>query len=71
MTELVSQEHDARPTRARDVIKARVVKELPALRNMVVPEGVQPLNVGFFQLEAMRSRTSAKGRRVARAKVRG
>lgn len=42
--------------------KARIaarVKGMLAVLPSVVTEGVQPLNVGFFKLEAMRNRTVA------------
>jgi hypothetical protein len=56
------------PNAAR--IKARVAK-FCASDAPVVPEGVRPLNPGFFTLERMRSSAVAKVRAIKRGKIKG
>jgi hypothetical protein len=51
-------------------ISARVAK-FCACDAPVVPEGVQPLNPGFFRLERMRSAQVTKVRAAKRGKLKG
>lgn len=62
-----------RKPRKREQIAARVVKEMRRIKVAKVrgEDGVQPLNVGFFQLEALRTRKVAKAKTAKRAVVKG
>jgi hypothetical protein len=61
----------ARKPRKKELIQARIARELANLEKPVLREGVQPLNPGFFVLETIRSKTVAKKKLAARAKMKG
>lgn len=56
---------------AARVARFGVPEQRPRLGLVGMKEIVQPLNPGFFQLEALRQATVAKKRGKTRAKVRG
>jgi hypothetical protein len=61
----------ARKPRKREAVHARLSRELSRL-NMPAPrEGVQPLNPGFFRLEAIRANGIAKKKDEVGKKVKG
>ena len=60
-----------RAPRKKEMIQARVARELANLEKPIPREGVQPLNPGFFRLEAIRARTIAKKKADVETKVKG
>jgi hypothetical protein len=52
----------------RQEVAARVVKEA---KHVAYRPGVQPLNPGHFQLEAMRNKSVAKNKAAVRRQARG
>lgn len=60
-----------RKARRKDVVAARVQRELRNLEPESPREGVHPLNPGFFLLQSIRENKAAKAKSAGRAKLRG
>jgi hypothetical protein len=60
-----------RKPRHKDVIAARVKKEMALVGKIERPVGVQPLNEGFFLLAAMRYRQVARAKNKYRTQPKG
>lgn len=58
-----------RKPRQKDIVAARVQRELQALEPEAPREGVQPLNPGFFLLQSIRENKTAKAKSARRAKL--
>jgi hypothetical protein len=59
----------ARKPRKKEVVQARIARELRRLKMPAPREGVQPLNPGFFRVEAIRANTVAKKKSDVRKKL--
>ncbi len=60
-----------RKPRTGGQVAERISKVLTAMPPVPAFVGVQPLNIGFFKLEAIRNRTVAKAKDEKKAKVKG
>jgi len=60
-----------RAPRTKELIVARVQELTNKLPEPIRGEGVQPLNPGFFQLEAMRAGAGAKSKTAQRRQMKG
>jgi hypothetical protein len=60
-----------RAPRTKETVAARVQEVLDKLPAPVRSHGVQPLNPGFFQLEAIRAGAGAKERTAQRQQMKG
>jgi hypothetical protein len=61
----------ARVPRTKDAVAERVQGLVAKLPEPVRSRGVQPLNPGFFQLEAMRVGAGAKAKAAQRQQMKG
>lgn len=52
----------------REVVATRTARRLAKLKPATLPEGVQPLNPGYFLLEAMRTHPGVRLKKVKKAK---
>lgn len=59
-----------RKSRRKDIVAARVQRELQAREPDAPREGVQPLNPGFFLLQSIRENKTVKAKSTRRAKLR-
>ena len=61
----------ARAAPTPELVAGRLERRLKALPEADIPEGVQPLNPGFFLLERMRTQPGARAKQARKTKLKG